>query len=79
MDDYPTLSSLQRGERAIITGVHAGTGLRKRLQAMGLRTGREARVIRRGRLNGPLQVRVGSVDLIIRPRDAERIRISRLS
>jgi ferrous iron transport protein A len=73
-----TLSNLSRlatGETACITGIHAPDDIRQRLQAMGLRTGREARVIRRTRL-GPMQIRVGSVDLIMRRCDAARVTIT---
>jgi Fe2+ transport system protein FeoA len=42
---------------------------------MGLRTGREAEVIRCSRL-GPMQIRIGSVDLIMRRSDAARVCIS---
>jgi ferrous iron transport protein A len=41
--------------------------------ALGLRRGREVAMIRKATLNGPLQVRVGSTDLIIRRREARRI------
>jgi ferrous iron transport protein A len=72
----PNLSSLRKGQRATITGIHAPDGLRQRLQAMGLRAGRQAEVIRRSRLGGPMQVRVGNVNLIMRRRDAARVFIS---
>jgi Fe2+ transport system protein FeoA len=42
---------------------------------MGLRTGREAVVIRRPRL-GPMQIRIGSLHLIMRRCDAARVSIS---
>lgn len=76
MNEGPNLSSLRKGQRATITGIHAPDGLRQRLQAMGLRTGREAEVIRCSRLGGPMQVRVGNVNLIMRRRDAARVSIS---
>ena len=69
------LSHLAAGDTAQITGIHAPDDIRQRLQAMGLRTGREARVIRRTRL-GPMQVRIGSVDLIMRRRDAARVAVA---
>lgn len=69
------LSNLGIGERAFITGIHAPDSLRQRLQSMGLRTGREAEVIRSPRL-GPMQIRVGSVNLIMRRSDAARVIIS---
>lgn len=76
MNEDPNLSSLTKGQRATITGIHAPDDLRHRLQAMGLRTGRQAEVIRRSRLGGPMQVRVGTVTLIMRRRDAARVSIS---
>ncbi len=69
------LSNLGIGERAFITGIHAPDSMRQRLQSMGLRTGREAEVIRSPRL-GPMQIRVGSVHLIMRRCDAARVSIS---
>lgn len=69
------LSDLGVGERAFITGIHAPDIMRQRLQSMGLRTGREAEVIRCSRL-GPMQIRVGSVHLIMRRSDAARVSIS---
>ncbi len=72
------LSRLGTGEAAHITGIHAPDDIRQRLQAMGLRTGREAQVIRCTRL-GPMQIRVGSVDLIMRRCDAARVEIAACS
>lgn len=69
------LSRLGTGDTAHITGIHAPDDIRQRLQAMGLRTGREAQVIRCTRL-GPMQIRVGSVDLIMRRCDAARVEIA---
>jgi Fe2+ transport system protein FeoA len=70
-----TLSTLRKGECAFITGIHAPDSTRIRLQAMGLRTGREAEVIRCPRI-GPMQIRVGSIHLIMRRCDAARVSIS---
>lgn len=69
------LSCLKIGECACITGIHAPDGIRQRLQSMGLRTGREAEIIRCSRM-GPMQIRVGSIDLIMRRSDAARVTIS---
>ena len=75
MNNLDILSNLGIGERAAITGIHAPDGIRQRLQSMGLRTGREAEVIRGTRL-GPMQIRVGSIDLIMRRCDAARVAIT---
>jgi len=70
-----TLSCLRKGECAFITGIRAPDSTRCRLQSMGLRTGREAEVIRCPRI-GPMQIRVGSIHLIMRRSDAARVSIS---
>lgn len=70
------LSCLRKGECACITGIHGSECVRQRLQSMGLRTGREAEVIR-GCRKGPMQIRVGSLDLIMRRSDAARVTITR--
>ncbi len=75
LNNIVNLSNLGRGETAMITGVHGTDGVRHRLQAMGLRCGREAEVIRCSRL-GPMQIRIGSVNLIMRRSDAARVSIS---
>lgn len=75
LSELINLSDLGIGERAFITGIHAPDGMRQRLQSMGLRTGREAEVIRSPRL-GPMQIRVGSIHLIMRRCDAARVSIA---
>ena len=73
--ELPRLSDLRPGECAVINGIHAPDPIRLRLQSMGLRTGHVAEIIRCS-LFGPLQVRIGSVDLIMRRSDAARVLIS---
>lgn len=75
LKEIENLSSLKKGESALITGIHAPDGTRQRLQSMGLRTGHEAEVVRCSR-RGPMQIRVGSVHLIMRRSDAARVSIS---
>ena len=70
-----TLDQLHPGESATILAVDAEPTLRTRIEAMGLRSGRQVEVVRRARLGGPLQVRVGMTDLIIRPAQARLIRL----
>jgi len=70
------LSALKCGEHAVIRGIHAEDAIRQRMVSMGFRSGREASVIRRGRLGGPLHIRIGSVSLVIRSKDAEQVEVS---
>jgi len=73
---YPmTLDALPILQAATIDQVEGADPVAVRMRAMGLRSGREVMVVRRSRLGGPLQIRVGSTDLIIRPREARLIRI----
>jgi len=71
-----TLSSLKIGDLAVINDIHAEDAIRQRMISMGLRAGREACIIRRGRLGGPLHVRIGSISLVIRKKDADNVDVS---
>lgn len=70
-----TLSGLRVGESGRIQAILGEDALRQRLAAMGLRVGREARLVRRAWLGGVLQVRIGSTDFIMRRRDADCVSI----
>ena len=72
---HKTLVSLVLGKNATIVAVHAEEALHHRLTAMGFRAGRRVQVIRRGAFLGPLHVRIGSTDVIIRRRDALSIEV----
>lgn len=74
-----TLDALPLLEPATIDQVESAGPLTTRMRAMGLRVGREVMVVRRSRLGGPMQVRVGSTDLIIRPREARLVRVRKPS
>lgn len=72
-----TLSSLHPGETATIASIHAEEPLHQRLLAMGFRTGKIIEVIRRARFSGPLQVRIGTTDILLRKAEAEKITVHR--
>jgi ferrous iron transport protein A len=71
-----TLDQIEPGSSAVILDVDAEPALRTRIEAMGLRVGRQIQVVRRARGGGPLQVRVGTTDLIIRPVQARLIQVA---
>ena len=71
-----TLEQLPTGQRALIAEVQGEDGLRARMLALGLRAGREVAVIRRANLGGPIQVRVGSTDLMMRRKEASLIQLT---
>jgi len=69
------LDSLEPGQVATIQKVAVDEALYQRLAALGFRVGKSVAVIRRASFNGPLQVRVGNTDIILRRSEAHRIRI----
>ena len=78
MDSVAILSHLRPGDRVVIDDIQADESVRRRLHAMGLLRGRQAQLIRRARFGGPLQIRIGSVDLILRRRDADSVHVTPL-
>jgi len=71
----PRLSSLHPGDSAVIRGISAEEALHHRLMALGFRVGKEIHLIRRAWFRGPLQVRIGTTEVIMRRSDADKIRI----
>jgi len=71
-----TLEQLPAGQCARISQVQGDDGLRARMFALGLRVGREVAVIRRAAWGGPLHVRIGTTDLVMRRREANLIRLA---
>ena len=72
-----TLDALHPGETGTILALNAGAELYRRLTALGLRVGKHVRILRRGRFAGPLHIRVGTTDLMLRPSDACCIQVQR--
>lgn len=69
------LDALKPGQTAIIDRIHAEKALSQRLSALGFRAGKQLEVIRQAAFNGPLHVRIGSTDVIIRLQDAKAIHL----
>ena len=74
----PDLSLLNEGESALIQSIEADEALHHRLQALGFQAGKAVSVVRLGRFDGPLQVRIGMTDVIMRRSDAAKIKIGQL-
>lgn len=72
----PRLDDLAPGESATIASLAAGTGLGRRLAALGLRPGQRVELLRRARWGGPLHLRVGMTELMLRRRDAALVAIA---
>ena len=69
------LSELKIGQAGIIEQLEAEQPFRQRLMALGFRIGKEVRPVRQALFGGPLQVRVGSVNVMLRRNDAALIHV----
>lgn len=72
------LSQLPIGQDATISAIEADEALFHRLSALGFRVGKPLLIIRRANFKGPLHVRLGTTDVILRTADAARIRVNTL-
>jgi ferrous iron transport protein A len=73
------LYKLKSGDSATIAGIHAINAdqpLTQRLAALGFRIGKRIQVMRKASFNGPLHVRIGSTDIILRESEANLIEIT---
>ena len=71
------LLDLRPGDEATVAAIHADTGLRQRLAALGFRIGRRVALVRAGAFAGPLHVRLGTTDVILRRKQAAQIEVRR--
>lgn len=72
----PSLDQLPLQTLAVIRELHVGQEMRRRMAGLGLRPGCRVMVVRASPLKGPLQVRVGSTDIILRRSEAARIEVN---
>lgn len=71
-----TLNLLKAGEVAKIASVATvDEAFKIRINGLGLRVGQEVAVIRRANMGGPLQIRVGYTDILMRPEQADLIHL----
>jgi ferrous iron transport protein A len=71
------LSSLKVGDTGVIVSLSAETSLEQRLLALGFRVGKEVQIVRKAWLNGPLHVRLGTTEVMVRLRDAKVIKVTK--
>lgn len=72
LDEKP-LSRLRVGEKATIAAVQVAPELAPRLAALGFQVGHIVEVLRRAPFAGPLHLRIGTTDVIMRHQDAHSI------
>ena len=73
---FPLLQ-LATGTDATVSAIHADSALCLRLAAMGFRVGQRVRMVRKGAFAGPLHVRLGTTDVILRRSQAGQIDVVR--
>ena len=71
-----SLSTLKPGEFAVIAALHTDDALYHRLAAMGFRIGKNIELVRRAKFSGPLHVRIGTTDIMLRRVDAQHIDVT---
>ena len=70
-----TLATLSTGDIATIVSIHAEEALHQRLLALGFRSGKQIELIRKASFSGPLQVRIGTTDILLRRSEAAKIKV----
>ncbi len=70
------LLELPTGSVGTIAAVHVGLDHGRRMASLGLRPGVAVRIIRTSPFQGPLHIRAGHTDLILRRSDASRIDVN---
>ena len=70
------LSSLKAGQTAVVQAIHVDESFRFRLNALGLKIGKSIHVLRTAPFNGPLHIRLGNTELMMRKFDAESIEVN---
>ena len=71
-----TLEGLHAGDSARIVELHVEADVSKRFAALGLRAGNWVRVLRRASLGGPMHLRIGTTELILRRHEARCIAVA---
>jgi Fe2+ transport system protein FeoA len=75
MSTTTSLAALKPGETATIAAVHTDQALSYRLAALGFRVGKRIEMVRTARFSGPLHVRIGATDVMLRRKDAQQIEV----
>jgi len=73
------LSDLKPGQSGIITALNTEESLYHRLGALGFRIGKQISMIRRARFSGPMHVRIGTTEVMLRGIEANKIDIQPLA
>lgn len=67
------LSELRVGHSALIEAMDVPKALAPRLRALGFEVGKEVLVVRQAPFSGPMHLRIGTTEVIMRRQDADGI------
>ncbi|MEC5216621.1 ferrous iron transport protein A [Actimicrobium sp. GrIS 1.19] len=70
-----SLTTLRVGEFATIAGLNAQNELYLRLTAMGFRIGKQVQLLRSAAFSGPLHVRIGTTDIMLRRSEGKLVEV----
>jgi ferrous iron transport protein A len=73
------LASLQPQQIATISHLEPETGFNQRLQALGFRVGQQVVMLRKAWFSGPVHVRVGMTEVILRRQEAQKIAVTNIT
>jgi ferrous iron transport protein A len=70
------LALLEPGQVGTISEIRTEPALHQRLSALGFRVGRQVTLLRRAWFSGPLHIRIGTTEVMVRCRDAKTVGIA---
>ena len=70
-----SLSALSPGQSATVQALHVDSGFQFRLNALGFRIGKPLELIRIAPFNGPLHIKLGNTEVMLRQQDAANIKV----
>ncbi len=73
---HTSLDHLFPSQTGTIETIDVSPELGRRMAALGLRPGRRVEMVRAAPLRGPLQIRIGHTEIIIRRIDAAKINVN---
>lgn len=77
MEHEIRMAELQPGERAVVTGMAVGAGIRRRLQDIGLIKGTEITCVSKSPLGDPKAYLIRKAVIALRSEDAGEIQVKR--
>ena len=69
------LSTLLPGQVATVQALHTDSAFKFRLNALGFRIGKPIELIRIAPFNGPLHIKLGNTEVMLRQQDAANIEV----